>query len=170
MHHFQVFWSAEQLTCFTQAHFITLSACPRWILKPPLILFKSLAHLGAHWDRIKLPCGTGLKRKECVGDLSLYSRCHLSVALPFVYVRGKILYRRSKDYFGALSERLTLCGISVWDSAAKKKGFWVNKTSDRGLGLCCNGLDVAFHCTNAIPTLTYWGQGKYSEMFLILPK
>lgn len=136
-----MFYSAEELTNFPQAHFITLSAWPRWIVKSPLILLKSLAHLSAHWDGIKLPCGTVLKRKECVGDLSLYSRRHLGIAQPFVSIRVKILYRRNKDYFEGLSERLTLCGISVWDSAAKRKGFWVNKSSDRGLRLCCNGLD-----------------------------
>lgn len=120
MHRCQVFYSAEELTYFPQAHFITLSACPRWIWKPPLILFKSLAHLGAHRDRIKLPRGAVLKRKECVGDRSSYSRCHLGTAQPFVSVRVKILYRRSEDYFGALSERLTLCGISVRQCSTEK--------------------------------------------------
>lgn len=140
MHPCQVIYSAEELTNFPQMHFITLSACQRWIWKSPLILLKSLAQLGAHWDGIKLPCGTVLKRKACVGDLSLYSRRHFGMAQPFVSVRVKILYRRSEDYLEALSERLTLSGISVWDSAAKRKGCWVNKTPDRGLGLCCNGL------------------------------
>lgn len=101
--------------------------------------------------------------KVCAGDTSLYSRRHLGTAQPFVSGRVKILYRRSKDYFEAVSESLTLCGISVGDSAAKRKGFWVNKISDRGLGLCCNGLDVAFLCTSSIPTLKNRGKGKYRE-------
>lgn len=81
---------------------------------------KSLAHLGAHWDQIQLSCGARLKRKKSVCNLSLYSRCHLNTAQAFVSARVKILCRRNKDYFGALSERLTLCGISLRQCSTEK--------------------------------------------------